>query len=181
MRSLQLLTRLTLPQPTSLVLVAVSIGIATGLGSVAFIQLLKGCTTLFFDGGRWVVPGLGRYYVLLLPAIGGLIVGPLIVHFAREAKGHGVPEVMAALVLRGGRIRTRVALVKILASAITIGSGGSAGREGPMIQIGSSIGSSVAQWLGMPTERIRTFVACGAAGGGGRHVQCPHCRGHVCA
>ncbi|MBI2882715.1 MAG: chloride channel protein [Candidatus Methylomirabilis oxyfera] len=72
-------------------------------------------------------------------------------------------------------------MVKILASAITIGSGGSAGREGPMIQIGSSIGSSVAQWLGMPTDCIRTFVACGAAGGGGRHVQCPYCRGHVCA
>src|SRR5574337_615079 len=160
-----LLTRLTLPQPTSLVLVAVSIGVATGLGSVGFIQLLKGCTAWFFDGGRWVVPGLGRYYVLLLPPIGGLIVGPLIVHFAREARGHGVPEVMTALVLRGGRIRRRVALVKILASAITIGSGGSAGREGPMIQIGSSIGSSVAQWLRMPTERVRTLVACGAAGG----------------
>ncbi|MBI2882714.1 MAG: hypothetical protein HYY11_02210 [Candidatus Methylomirabilis oxyfera] len=101
MRSLQLLTRLKLPHSTSLVLVAVSIGIATGLGSVAFIQLLKGCITLFFDGGRWVFPGLGRYYVLLLPAIGGLIVGPLIVRFAREAKGHGVPEVMTALVLRG--------------------------------------------------------------------------------
>ncbi len=165
MRSLQLLTKLKLPQSTSLVLVAASIGIATGLGSVAFIQLLKGCTALFFEGGRWIVPALGRYYVLLLPAIGGLIVGPLIVHFAREAKGHGVPEVMSALVLRGGRIRRRVALVKILASAITIGSGGSAGREGPMIQIGSSIGSSVAQWLRMPTDRIRTFVACGAAGG----------------
>lgn len=160
-----LFARLRLPQSTILVLVAISVGIATGLGSVAFIRLLQVSTALFFEGGRWLFAGLGRYYVLLLPAIGGLIAGPLIVHFAREAKGHGVPEVMSALVLRGGRIRRRVALIKILASAITIGSGGSAGREGPMIQIGSSIGSSVAQLLRMPTERVRTLVACGAAGG----------------
>ncbi|MDD5558970.1 chloride channel protein [Candidatus Methylomirabilis sp.] len=160
-----LLARLRLPQPTTQVLVAISVGIATGLGAVGFIRLLQLCTALFFDGGRWLFSGLGRYYVLVLPVLGGLLVGPLIVHFAREAKGHGVPEVMSALVLRGGRIRRRVALVKILASAITIGSGGSAGREGPMIQIGSSIGSSVAQWLRMPTERVRTLVACGAAGG----------------
>jgi len=161
----RLLRRLALPQPTSLVLLAIMVGLATGLGSVAFIRLLQLSTSVFFDGGRRLFSGLGRYYVLLLPAIGGLIVGPLIAHFAREARGHGVPEVMSALALRGGRIRRRVALVKILASAITIGSGGSAGREGPMIQIGSSIGSSVAQWLRMPTERVRTLVACGAAGG----------------
>ncbi|NJD68254.1 MAG: chloride channel protein, partial [candidate division NC10 bacterium] len=164
-RVLHPFTRLKLPQPTSLVLIAIMVGLATGLGAVAFIRLLQLSMSVFFDGGRWLFAGLGRYYVLLLPAIGGLIVGPLIVHFAREAKGHGVPEVMSAMVLRGGRIRRRVALVKILASAITIGSGGSAGREGPMIQIGSSIGSSVAQWLQMPTERVRTLVACGAAGG----------------
>lgn len=160
-----LFARLRLPQSTILVLVAISVGIATGLGSVGFIRLLQLSTFFFLDSGRRLFSGLGRYDVLLLPAIGGLIVGPLIVHFAREAKGHGVPEVMTALVVRGGRIRRRVALVKILASAITIGSGGSAGREGPMIQIGSSIGSSVAQWLRMPTERVRTLVACGAAGG----------------
>ncbi|PWB78074.1 MAG: chloride channel protein [Candidatus Methylomirabilota bacterium] len=161
----RLLRRLAPPQALRAVVIAIAVGIATGLGAVGFIRLLQLSTFVFFDGGRRLFAGLGRYYVLLLPAIGGLIVGPLIVRFAREAKGHGVPEVMTAMVLRGGRIRRRVALVKILASAITIGSGGSAGREGPMIQIGSSIGSSVAQWLRMPTEQVRTLVACGAAGG----------------
>lgn len=161
----RLLTRLHLPATTSLVIVAIVVGVATGLGSVAFIRLLQASTRLFFDGGRWLFSGLRQHYVIFLPAIGGLLVGPIIFALARETKGHGVPEVMAALILRGGRIRARVATVKIIASAITIGSGGSAGREGPMIQIGSSIGSSVAQFLRMPTERVRTFVACGAAGG----------------
>src|SRR5574341_2044596 len=106
--ALRLLARLKLPKVTSLVIVAILVGIATGLGSVAFIRLLRLSTRLFFDGGRWLFSSLGPYHILLLPAIGGLIVGPLIYHLAREAKGHGVPEVMKALILRGGRIRTRV-------------------------------------------------------------------------
>jgi CIC family chloride channel protein len=163
--ALRLLARLKLPKVTSLVIVAILVGVATGLGSVAFIRLLQLSTRLFFDGGNWLFSSLGRYYIFVLPAVGGLIVGPVIYLLAREAKGHGVPEVMSALITRGGRIRARVAAVKIVASAVTIGSGGSAGREGPMIQIGSSIGSSVAQFLRMPTERVRMFVACGAAGG----------------
>lgn len=163
--AVRLLARLKFPKATSLVIVAILVGVATGLGSVAFIRLLQFSTRLFFEGGNWLFSSFGRYHVLVLPAIGGLVVGPVIYLLAREAKGHGVPEVMRALILRGGRIRTRVAAVKIVASAITIGSGGSAGREGPMIQIGSSIGSSVAQFLRMPTERVRVFVACGAAGG----------------
>ncbi len=145
--------------------VAILVGVATGLGSVAFIRLLQLTTDLFFNGGRWLLASFGRYYVLLLPAIGGLMVGPVIYLLAREAKGYGVPEVMTALILKGGRIRTRVAVIKIIASAITIGSGGSAGREGPLVQIGSSIGSSIGQFLRMPSERVRTFLACGAAGG----------------
>src|SRR5574337_642954 len=70
-----LLARLRLPQPTIHVLVAISVGIATGLGAVGFIRLLQLCTVLFFNGGHWLFSGLGRYYVLLLPALGGLIVG----------------------------------------------------------------------------------------------------------
>lgn len=141
------------------------VGAATGLGAVALIRLLDVCTWLFFEGGRWVFSALGGFYVLLLPTIGGLMVGPVIRLFAREAKGYGVPEVLTALILHGGRIRKRVAVVKIIASAITIGSGGSAGREGPLVQIGSGIGSSIAQFLRMPSEHVRTFLACGAAGG----------------
>ena len=140
-------------------------GLATGVGSVIFIKLLQYTTHFFFETGRGALTLLGEYYVILLPAIGGLIVGPLIYRFAQEAKGHGVPEVMTAMAVKGGRIRKRVAFAKIVTSALTIGSGGSAGREGPMIQIGAGIGSTVGQYLKMSDERIKTLVACGAAGG----------------
>jgi hypothetical protein len=97
--------------------------------------------------------------------IGGLIYGPLIARFAGEARGHGVPEVMLAVSEQGGRIRPRVAAVKGLASALCIGSGGSVGREGPIVQIGSALGSSLGQALRIPESRLRLLVACGAAGG----------------
>ena len=96
---------------------------------------------------------------------GGLIVGPLIYFFAREAKGHGVPEVMEAVALRGGRIRPRVVIAKLVASGVCIGSGGSVGREGPIVQIGAAIGSSLGQVLQLGTRRLRTLAGCGAAAG----------------
>jgi CIC family chloride channel protein len=103
--------------------------------------------------------------VVLVPALGGLVYGPLVDRFAREARGHGVPEVMLAVAERGGRIRPRVALVKALASAFCIGSGGSVGREGPIVQIGSALGSGFGQVIRVPDSRLRLLVACGAASG----------------
>ena len=97
--------------------------------------------------------------------LGGLLVGPLVTRAAPEARGHGVPEVMEAVNRRGGRIRTRVASVKAIASALTIGSGGSAGREGPIVQIGSALGSTLARSFRMSDRRRSTFVAAGAAAG----------------
>jgi CIC family chloride channel protein len=79
------------------------------------------------------VPGIGRWFVVLTPVIAGLVYGPLVYRFAREARGHGVPEVMLAVARSGGRIRPRVAVVKALASALCIGGGGSVGREGPIV------------------------------------------------
>ncbi|MEW6182117.1 MAG: chloride channel protein [Bacillota bacterium] len=146
-------------------LLAVVVGVAAALGAVAFRWLIGGFHGLFFDGGRHVLSFLGRFYVILIPAAGGLLVGPLVYCFAREAKGHGVPEVMEAVALKGGRIRPRVAVVKALASSICIGSGGSVGREGPIVQIGSAVGSAIGQWLRLPDETVKTLVACGAAGG----------------
>ena len=102
---------------------------------------------------------------MLIPAIGGLVYGPLIYRYAREARGHGVPEVMIAVANNGGRIRPQVSIVKALASAVCIGTGGSVGREGPIVQIGSAIASSLGQWIKMPENRLRVLVACGAAGG----------------
>ena len=105
------------------------------------------------------------WFVLVVPVLGGLIYGPLIYRFAREARGHGVPEVMLAVSENGGRIRPPVTIVKALASAITIGVGGSVGREGPIVQIGSALASTLGQLVRMSESRLRIIVACGAAGG----------------
>ncbi len=144
---------------------ALLVGIGSGLGAVAFRWLIENVRALAFEGGGGLLRGIGSLHLLFIPALGGLIIGPLIYRFAREAKGHGVPEVMEAVALRGGRIRPRVALVKTLASAICIGTGGSVGREGPIAQIGSTIGSTIGQVFKLSSERVRNLVACGAAGG----------------
>ena len=97
--------------------------------------------------------------------VGGLLYGPLIYRYAREARGHGVPEVMIAVSDNSGRIRPQVSVVKAVASALCIGTGGSVGREGPIVQIGSALASSLGQWVKMPENRLRILVACGTAGG----------------
>jgi CIC family chloride channel protein len=148
-----------------LLVMAVIVGVATGLAAVFFIRLIGFIQVTAYGGAENLFPALGRFWIIIIPVIGGLLVGPIIAKFAMEAKGHGVPEVMQALILRGGRIRPRVALAKIIASALCIGTGGSAGREGPIVQVGSALGSSVGQWLHLSDERIKNLVACGAAAG----------------
>lgn len=160
-----LLDRLQPPETAVLISLAVLVGIGAGLGTVVFVWLIGFFKGLFFEGGSQVLGFLGRPYVIVLPILGGLLVGPIVTYWASEAKGHGVPEVMQAIALRGGRIRPRVVAVKALASALCIGSGGSVGREGPIVQIGSALGSTVGQVFRMSDDRIRTLVACGAAGG----------------
>ena len=148
-----------------LLVMAIIVGVATGFAAVFFIRLIEYIQIFFYGGSEKIFPALGRLWIIIIPVIGGLLVGPIITKFATEAKGHGVPEVMQALILRGGRIRPRVALAKIIASALCIGTGGSAGREGPIVQVGSALGSSVGQWLHLSDERIKNLVACGAAAG----------------
>ena len=149
----------------SRIVIALLVGLCTGVGAVIFRYLINFFGFIGFTWVPVVFPFLGDLVFILVPALGGLIVGLLIYYFAQEAKGHGVPEVMEAVALRGGKIRPIVALVKSLASAISIGSGGSVGREGPIVQIGSSIGSTLGQKLHMSEDMIRVLVACGAAGG----------------
>jgi len=144
---------------------AIAVGLGAGVGAVVFRWLITSAHDVMFGSAAKLVGGWGPYHVVPVPAIGGLIVGLLVFFFAREAKGHGVPEVMLAVAESGGRIRGRVAVVKALASAVCIGSGGSAGREGPIVQIGSSLGSSLAVALRLPVQRVRLLVACGAAAG----------------
>jgi CIC family chloride channel protein len=144
---------------------AIAVGAGTGLAAVLFIELIAFVQRLFFQYAASTVGFLGRGLFVLAPAVGGLLVGPVIAFFAREAKGHGVPEVMQAIAVRGGRIRPRVVVAKVVASALCIGSGGSAGREGPIVQVGAALGSTLGQWFRLSEVRIRNLVACGAAAG----------------
>ncbi|MFT5701569.1 MAG: CIC family chloride channel protein [Desulforhopalus sp.] len=158
------LDRFSPPEGLLLLILSVIVGATTGVASVFFVKLIFAIQDLSYGTLSEVVPFLGKWIYIVVPVLGGLLVGPLIL-MAQEAKGHGVPEVMQALILRGGRIRARVAVAKITASALCIGTGGSAGREGPIIQVGAALGSSLGQILRLSDERIRNLVACGAAAG----------------
>ncbi len=153
-----------------LIVLSVFVGVATAIGALGFKVLIEYCNELFFGHTDQILThavGSGGYkfWLPLIPMLGGLIVGPLVYKFAGEAKGHGVPEVMNAVARLGGIIRPRVAFIKTIASAICIGSGGSAGREGPIVQIGSAIGSTIGQVFHMSGDRVRILVGCGAAAG----------------
>ncbi|MFZ1770012.1 MAG: chloride channel protein [Caldilinea sp.] len=157
-----IIERFTVPEEIVIVVTALIVGVGTGLGAMIFIWLLQqigAFTALVVDNVGLIVG------TLAVMATAGALVGLLIDRWASEAKGHGVPEVMEAIAIRGGRIRPRVAAVKVLASSLTIGTGGSAGREGPIVQVGSALGSTLGQILGFSEERVRTLVACGAAAG----------------
>jgi CIC family chloride channel protein len=160
--------------PARLAGAALLTGAGAGLGAVAFRYLIYFLTWLATGHvqfgqqghvGSSHLPSLGLGFFLVIPVIGGLAYGPLISRYAREARGHGVPEVMIAVAENDGRIRPQVASVKALASALCIGAGGSVGREGPIVQIGSALASALGQRLRMPGSRLQILVACGAAGG----------------
>ncbi len=169
-----------IPESVVIILTALIVGIGAGFGAVIFRRLIDGVQTLAFGGLGSLLEPITPLHLILIPALGGAIFGPLIYKYAREAKGHGVPEVMEAVALRGGRIRPRVAFVKALASSICIGTGGSVGREGPIAQIGSALGSTIGQLFKLSDERVRTLVACGAAGGVAATFNSADCRIAVC-
>ena len=147
-------------------ILAVIVGIGSGMGVVGFrylIDLFQSATYGSPDTLFHVVSSMPWFVRIVVPAVGGLVIGPLIYYFAKEAKGYGVPEVMEAVALRSGFIRKRVLVVKSLASAICIGTGGSVGSVGPVVQIGSAVGSFLGQVLKISVDRMRTLVGCGAA------------------
>ena len=159
--------------PAALWALSLLVGVVAGLGAVVFRALVGIFHNLFFLGklstvynanihtpvGPW-----GRF-VILVPVAGAIGVVLLVKNFAPEAKGHGVPEVIEAVYYRKGVIRPVVSVIKALASALSIGSGGSVGREGPIIQIGSSFGSTIGQLLRLPSWQTVTLIAAGAGGG----------------
>jgi len=148
--------------------VASLIGILAGFGAVGISYLISYIKALAWGADVTLLEGIANtpwYWIILIPAIGGLIVGPITHYFSPESKGHGVPEVLQVLLTKNGVIRPRVALVKAITSAITIGTGGSVGREGPIIQIGASLGSTVGQILKVPVRRLKVLLGCGAGAG----------------
>lgn len=166
-----LLRRNTLENDTvRLIFLAAIVGIISAFLAIGFRYLLFFFENLFFYqdvSGSEVSPvnhDLGLW-VIIVPAIGGIFVGIITRYIAGEAKGHGVPEVMESIALYGGKMRPRVVLFKALASALSIGSGGAVGREGPIIQVGSGAGSSIGQLLKLDSDQVKVLVGCGAAGG----------------
>jgi CIC family chloride channel protein len=164
--SLRRIRRLFGGEAVFVIAIAAVLGLLTGFGALGFRTLVDETTRLAFGSISVLerAAELPWYVRLVLPAAGLLAIWPLCRWLAPEARGHGVPEVIDA-VLHDGRIRPRVVAVKSVASAVTIGTGGSVGREGPIVQIGSAIGSSLSQLLGLDRHRTRVLVACGAAAG----------------
>jgi CIC family chloride channel protein len=152
---------------------ALVVGVMTGLGAVAFRALIalvhnatyNGTLSFVYDANIAEAPSRFGNWIFFSPVIGGLIVVYIVKHFAPEAKGHGVPEVMDAIFYKRGNIRGKVALVKALASALSIGTGAAVGREGPIIQIGSALGSAFAQVLRLSTWQKITLLSAGAGAG----------------
>lgn len=157
-------------------LLALVIGALAGLGAVFFRWLIEiGINFLWPGEGGFVsqfeqAPLLWR---MGIPVLAGLILGPLLHFVAPEVRGTGVPEVMAALAQRDGIIRHRVTLAKSFATATFIASGCSLGREGPIVQIGASIGSSLCQFFRLGPDHRKLAVACGAAAGIAATFQAP--------
>ena len=164
------------PEPVAwwvMILCVLAVGVIAGFGTVVFRAMIGGFHNLLFLG-RWSLyydanvhtpPSLWGAWIIFVPVLGAGGLAFLVKTFAPEAKGHGVPEVMDAIYHQDGRIRPIVAVIKSLASALSIGSGGSVGREGPIIQIGAAFGSTLGQLIAMPARQRAVLIAAGAGGG----------------
>lgn len=175
-----------------LLLIWTVIGLVAGLGAVGFFVMLDAAKELFlgylanyrspapglesslFEFGTWTQEQhLVRWMLLILPAVGGLISGLIVFTWAPEAEGHGTDAAIEAYHLRDGAVRARVPLIKAVTSALVIGTGGSAGREGPIAQIGSGFGSILGRWLKVPAQERRVYMAAGMAAGIGAIFHAP--------
>ncbi|WP_319415668.1 chloride channel protein [Marispirochaeta aestuarii] len=161
-------------------LLSVLVGIVAGFGAIGFRYLIGFFHNLFFHGTLSFiydseVPFVSRwgFLVVLVPAAGIALANWITEKWAPEAKGHGVPEVMVAVMEHRGVIRPVVALIKSLASAISIGAGGSVGREGPIVQIGASFGSTLGQVLKLSPREVIILVGAGVAGSIGATFNAP--------
>lgn len=156
-----------IPGGTLTIVLAGVVGLLGGFGAVLFTEIIDAVTHWTYGGANELVvrSPWWRLGILVSPAIGLLAVCWLTRRFAPEAQGHGVPEVIAAVARNDGVIRPKVAIVKIIASGLTIGTGGSVGREGPIVQIGSALGSTLGQYFRLSARNMKVLVAAGAAAG----------------
>jgi CIC family chloride channel protein len=189
MRRPRLKNPLGAPGLRRLFLMCMLVGIVAGLGAAGFFALLEAASSFFLGSMAHyhpLPPGqeqplfqvvehgeLLRWVLLFLPAVGGLLSGIVVFTLAPEAEGHGTDAAIEAYHYRDGRVRKRVPLVKSVASALTIGTGGSGGREGPIAQIGSGFASTLAAWLGVSAEERRVLMASGLAAGVGAIFHAP--------
>ena len=150
-------------------LMAVVVGVGVGLGAAALIELLNWMQSTLFP----LSLESGRPWIFVTVPLGLLVAWFIARRFAPEVAGDGVPEATAALAVHGGRLRARVIPLKILATAATIGTGGSAGREGPIVQIGGAIGSVLSRRFHFSEDQIRSLVAAGAGAGIGASFNAP--------
>ncbi|MGB7967703.1 MAG: chloride channel protein, partial [Methylocella sp.] len=154
-------------------LCALAVGVIAGFGAVVFRAMIGGFHNLLFlglwsfdyDANVHTPSSPWGAWIILVPVLGAIGVAFLVKTFAPEAKGHGVPEVMDAIYHKDGRIRPVVAVIKSLASALSIGSGGSVGREGPIVQVGAAFGSTLGQLVAMPARQRALLIAAGGGGG----------------
>ena len=145
------------------------VGVGVGLGAAALIYLVDWAADLFIP----FVTDQRRLWIFLTVPTGFLLAWVLARRLAPEIAGDGVPEAVAALEVHGGRMRGRVVPLKILATVATIGSGGSAGREGPIVQIGAAVGSVISRRFNLGEDQVRSLVAAGAGAGIGAAFNAP--------
>jgi len=145
------------------ILLASAIGTLAALGTAAFLHLIRLAEGLFF-GTLFPAMGSRPYLIFLLPALGGLLIAPLLHFFPSQTEGVGIPYAMESVALRGGILRLRAVALRTAAAVVTIGSGGSAGRFAPGAVLGAAVGSGVGRFFRVSGERMRSLVGCGAAG-----------------
>jgi CIC family chloride channel protein len=170
-----------------LVLLSALVGVVAGFGALAFNFILDSSGELFMKRAvGYAIPSPGgegetrmpeaparRWLLLVVPAVGGLLSGLLVFSIAPEAEGHGTDAMIDAFHRKRGVVRKRIPFVKTIASALTIGSGGSAGREGPIAQVGSGFGSVLATWLKSGDHERRLLLLAGAGAGIGAVFRAP--------
>lgn len=157
----QRLRRIASTQELKMHLLGIIVGLLAGLVAVGFRALIDLMRTGFVTG----LAIFGIFGALLSPIIAAALQGPFVEKFAPEARGNGVPQVIEAIALEGGKIESKVPIAKIVASSLTLASGASAGREGPIAQIGAGVASWFGSKLKLNRIQLKTLVVCGAAGG----------------